>query len=126
MTQTVHICSFEACPNVRPQTKYEAFRDAVLKAGRFSAFEATKGSLSAAMFDRLCRDPWIETDISCGFPWTRLTVRETAKPEFREILRCPVCNTETPTCNHRVRVFVRQEPTEPSERRPALPAKEPR
>lgn len=67
----VHICSFQACPEVNKRTDYHEFKEAVLKAGRFSVFEASATRLSARMFDRLCRDPEIETE-NIGFPWTRV------------------------------------------------------
>jgi len=70
-TANVHICSFESCPKVTRRTKYHDWREEVLKAGRFSVFEATASALSAGMFDRLCKDPEIETE-SIGFPWTRV------------------------------------------------------
>lgn len=69
MSNGVHICSFEACPKVTARTKYHDWREQVLQAGRFSVFEATQSALAARMFNRLCRDPEIETE-PIGFPWT--------------------------------------------------------
>ena len=68
-TYAVHVCSFQAGPDVTRRTRYEALRRAVLKAGRFSVFEAMESARSARMFTRLCRDPAVET-FALAFPWT--------------------------------------------------------
>lgn len=44
------------------------------KCGRFSVFEATANQTIANMMDRLCRGPYIVTDHSCGYPWTKVTL----------------------------------------------------
>jgi len=72
---SIHVCSFEAV-DYRYQGKgasYEAFKAAVLKAGRFSVFEATATQLRAKLFTRLSKDPTVFLDNSCGYPWTRVT-----------------------------------------------------
>jgi len=79
MPRAIYIDSFEAVDGVRQRMGYQAFRAAVLKAGRFSVFEATETAWKARMFDTLVADPTIETDISCGYPWT--IVREKQRPE---------------------------------------------
>ncbi len=73
----VHICNFDAVELPRgAKGNYAEFRKAVLKAGRFSVFEATENQRVAGLYTTLCRDPEIETDISCGFPWTRVRLKE--------------------------------------------------
>lgn len=73
----IHICSFQAGPDVRSQTEYTEFRAAILKAGKFSVFEANDNRKSAAMFTALCRDPSIKTDHDeLGYPWTVVRLRE--------------------------------------------------
>lgn len=67
---SVYVDSFEAGPTVTRKTQYANFREAVIRAGRFSAFEATANKYAAGLYTRLCRDPEVETDISCGYPWT--------------------------------------------------------
>jgi hypothetical protein len=67
----VHICSFEAVDAPPLKDGYAAFREAALKAGRFSVFEATENMARAKMYERLCRDPEIQT-VPIGFPWTRV------------------------------------------------------
>ncbi len=67
----VHIDCFDACPTVKRGTDYEEFKAAVLKAGRFSCFEANANNHAAKMYTRLCRDSGIVTDHeSVSYPWT--------------------------------------------------------
>jgi hypothetical protein len=72
------VCTFEAV-EIGPAERrdYEAFRHAVLRAGRFSVFEATATDRIARFYARLCRDPEIETIVE-GFPWTRVRPMVTA------------------------------------------------
>lgn len=76
-TGIVHICSFEAVEHLRESTlAYEELKAAVLRAGRFSVFEASATSKRARLFTRLCSDPEIITDKdSVGFPWTLVRSR---------------------------------------------------
>jgi hypothetical protein len=68
----VHICTFEEVELPRGWSRdYEIFRDAVLKAGRFSVFEATENMNRARMFDRLSHDPEVRL-VTVGFPWTKV------------------------------------------------------
>ena len=67
----VRICSFEAVGQITPGISYEGFRRQVIKAGRFSVFEATANRRAASLFTQLCCDPEVEIDgESVGFPWT--------------------------------------------------------
>ena len=75
----VHICSFQAGDTVTRKTKYEDLKAQILKAGRFSVFEASNSPRSAGMFDRLCSDPEIVTS-ELGFPWTSVKLREPVQP----------------------------------------------
>ncbi len=116
MMTPFHVCSFTACPTVAAQMPYEEFRAAVLRAGRFSAFEARETQRAAKMFTRLCADPWIDTDKSCGYPWTVVQARCEAKPEYIDIFKCPICNGDK--CRHRSRVLVRRDLIQPTEAKP--------
>jgi len=69
MRRMIHICSFQAIPDVTRKTRYEDFKAAALEAGRFSAFEASANRYAASMFTRLCHDPDVETE-TLGYPWT--------------------------------------------------------
>ena len=62
-----HICNFEAVPDLPRKITYADFKHTVLEAGRFSVFEATETQYKARLFDKLCRDPEIET-IPLGIP----------------------------------------------------------
>ena len=75
MNHAIHICSFQSADTVTRRTTYGDLKAAVLKAGRFSVFEATANDRAAGMFDRLERDPDIETDHTCGFPWIGVKIR---------------------------------------------------
>jgi predicted kinase len=48
---------------------YENLKRVALEAGRFSVFEATETQQRARLFDRLCKDPEIDTE-TLTFPWT--------------------------------------------------------
>lgn len=70
----VHICSFQSAPTVRKRTRYADLKKAVLEAGRFSVFEATENQYAAKLFDRLCKDPELET-FPIHYPWTGVRKR---------------------------------------------------
>ena len=70
----MHICCFEAVGPIKRGTSYEAFRAKVLKAGRFSSFEATTNAWTADLYARLWADPEIEV-IRELFPWTKVQER---------------------------------------------------
>jgi hypothetical protein len=46
------------------------------KTGRFSIFEATEKQTNAGTLTRLVRDKFIETDTSCGYPWTLVALTD--------------------------------------------------
>jgi len=68
----VHLCSFQAAPEVTRKTTYEQLRADVLRAGRFSAFEASATPRAAALYTRLCKDPAVRTihEPKFRYPWT--------------------------------------------------------
>lgn len=77
MSARVHICSFQSLDSrVSRNTKYEDVKRVVLKAGRFSVFEATDNQWAAGLFTRLCHDPELVTDHSLGYPWTCVRLKE--------------------------------------------------
>ena len=75
----VVLCSHSAVDMPPRKDGYAAFREAVLKAGRFSVWEATESKANAKLFERLCRDPEIVTE-PLGFPWTKVVRRENNSP----------------------------------------------
>jgi hypothetical protein len=78
----VHICRFDSAGDVTGKRRtYENVKVAVLKAGRFSVFEATENQKSAQIFMDIERDPDLET-FEMAFPWrgVRLKPLPTAAP----------------------------------------------
>ena len=55
---------------------YAALKATVIKAGRFSVFEATSSMRAAHFFERLCRDPDLEV-VELSFPWTGIRRKTT-------------------------------------------------
>jgi hypothetical protein len=47
--------------------------------GRFSVFEATDNQTIAATMTRLSHSDLIETDNSCGYPWTTVKLTDAGK-----------------------------------------------
>ena len=78
----VRIDSFAAV-DLKPgdDRDYAKFRDKALEAGRFSVFEATENERLANLYTRLCHDPQVYTDHSCGFPWTTVRWRKNPNQE---------------------------------------------
>ena len=75
LTRGLHLCSFEAVawPRGRAQT-YANVKAAVLRAGRFSVFEATETQARARLMTRLALDPdLVFTQV--GFPWTEVRAK---------------------------------------------------
>lgn len=69
--RAIHLCSFGSTDDLRgKRLTYENVKALVLKAGRFSVFEATATDRHAALFTQLCADPDIEVDKSMAYPWT--------------------------------------------------------
>lgn len=76
MSDHIHICRFDSAEHLRGRARtYEAVREAVLKAGRYSVFEATATQASAALFTRLDKDPTLER-FELGYPWIGVRLRE--------------------------------------------------
>jgi hypothetical protein len=71
-----HVDCFDSADHVKGKRRtYESVKAAVLAAGRFSVFEATFNTQNVALFDKLTRDPEIET-FDMGFPWTGVRRKE--------------------------------------------------
>lgn len=81
----VYIDSFEAVDDIRRNTPYEVFRDAVIRAGKFSTFEASDTDWKARMYTKLCHDPSVTTDKSVGYPWTLVRAATPEEIEQRQI-----------------------------------------
>lgn len=73
----VILCSFDSVSHLRGrQRTYENIKAAVLKAGKFSAFDIETDK-DGRLFTRLCHDPELETDIvNFNYPWTGVKLRK--------------------------------------------------
>lgn len=62
--------SFTALDDIprKDRKDYEKVKAAILKIGRFSAFDDMV--IGGAMLTRFCRDPDVILDTSRGYPWT--------------------------------------------------------
>ena len=71
-------CSFSSTDELRGKTlTYENVKACVLKAGKFSAFEASQSQKHAYLFTQLCRDPELIVDNKAfGFPWTKVALKD--------------------------------------------------
>lgn len=74
----VRICSFESVGDIPPRTSYKRFKAKVLRAGRYSVFEATANPRTAKLYDRLYHDPDIVLE-NQTFPWTTVTKKDTGE-----------------------------------------------
>lgn len=74
--KNVHICSFTSAGHLHgKQRTYEAVKDAVLRAGRFSCFEASATPINARFFTQLLRDPDVE-EVEMPYPWVGVRRRQ--------------------------------------------------
>jgi predicted kinase len=73
----IHVDSFTSLNDLKPNDwrDYEKVKAAALAAGRFSVFEATQSDTAARQMTTLCRDPDVEIDNTCGYPWTLVRKR---------------------------------------------------
>lgn len=67
----LHICSIDAVGPLPRKISYAAFKARVLKAGRFSIFEAMEDNRAARFYTRLARDSEVESK-PAEYPWTNV------------------------------------------------------
>ena len=68
----VHIDCFDSVSDIPKRKRtYDNIKSAVLEAGRFSVFDVNDKH-DGYIFTKLCEDPELEIDNSCGFPWTNV------------------------------------------------------
>lgn len=72
--RAIHVCVFSAVELKSKRPKYETLKAAVLKAGRFSCFEAAETPYLAGLYTRLCRDPDLLVTNE-QFPWTKVKAK---------------------------------------------------
>ena len=67
--KAVHICRFDSADHLEGKKRtYEAVKQAVLAARRYSIFEATANQRNIAIFSDIGRDPELEIT-RLGYPW---------------------------------------------------------
>lgn len=81
------VCSFDSTSDIKglngrrrlhgaaADRIYDVLKATVIKAGKFSIFEATASQRAAYLFERLCKDPDLEI-VNQGYPWTGVKLRE--------------------------------------------------
>ena len=76
MDNRVFVDCFDTVSDLRGTHRtYGNIKAAVLKAGKFSAFDVVTKK-DGKIFTALCRDPEIEIDNSMGYPWTGVKRKE--------------------------------------------------
>lgn len=69
----MRIDRFSTADHLPQRTRtYEDVKAAVVKAGRFSAFEASD---DPGVFNRLCRDPELIVDNTATYPWVLVKLK---------------------------------------------------
>jgi hypothetical protein len=83
----VLVCQFSALDDLPKRgLTYGRLKAEVIKAGRFSCFEASETPTRAVLFTRLCRDPELVIT-NLGYPWTG--VKWIGPPEPKATAPCP-------------------------------------
>ena len=80
----VHICNFSALDDLpkREHGNPVAVLRLLDAVGEFSAFEM-EGKLARSM-TYILRKEWIKTDISCGYPWTKVEITPAGRAALRD------------------------------------------
>lgn len=82
MTSAVFVCDFSSGLDDMPR-KDQRDISKVLRVldqcGRFSVFEATDNQTIATTMTKLCHSNLIETDNSCGYPWTTIKLTDAGR-----------------------------------------------
>lgn len=82
MSGAVFICDFSTGIDELPRKDQRDIAKVLRildKCGRFSVFEATANQTIARTMTTLCNGPLIETDNSCGYPWTMVKLTEAGR-----------------------------------------------
>lgn len=75
------VCSFDSGVTSRQKRSYAEFRDAVVRAGRFSCFEATATMRDAKLYTRLEMDPEVVVTTE-PYPWSSVRMRTAEDPRW--------------------------------------------
>lgn len=76
MSTSIILCSFTEGLDELPRRKQASIVEVLrameaMPSKRFSVFEATANITIARTLTRLVKEGYIETDNSCGYPWTK-------------------------------------------------------
>jgi hypothetical protein len=74
MSERMFVCRFETTEGIS-KLDYVAVKEAVVKAGRYSVFEATASAMAAKCFTHLDRDPELLIDRSLPYPWVGVRLK---------------------------------------------------
>lgn len=75
---SILIDCFESTAGLQGKSRrsYHAVKDCVLKAGRYSIFEATANAQAIRLFSSLEDDPELEVDHTLGYPWIGIRLKK--------------------------------------------------
>ena len=82
MSNAIFICGFSSGLDDMPRKDQRDIAKVLRvleRRGRFSVFEATANQTIATTMTKLSRGDLIETDNSCGYPWTTVKLTDAGK-----------------------------------------------
>jgi hypothetical protein len=82
MSDAIFICSFSSGLDDMPRKDQRDIAKVLRvleQCGRFSVFEATDNQTIATTMTKLFQSGLIETDNSCGYPWTMVNLTDAGK-----------------------------------------------
>jgi hypothetical protein len=87
MSAAIFICSFSSGLDDMPRKDQRDIAKVLRvleQCGRFSVFEATDNQTIATTMTKLCHSNLIETDNSCGYPWTKVKLTEAGRSYLQD------------------------------------------
>ena len=96
----IYICDFSSGLDDMPRKDQRDLAKVLRvleQCGRFSVFEATDNQTIATTMTKLCRSYLIETDNSCGYPWTMVKLTDAGRQYLKD--EPPVSKGEPPCSN---------------------------
>jgi hypothetical protein len=82
MSDAIFICGFSSGLDDMPRKDQRDIAKVLRvleRRGRFSVFEATANQTIATTMTKLSHSDLIETDNSCGYPWTKVKLTDAGK-----------------------------------------------
>lgn len=101
MSNAVFICDFSSGLDDMPRKDQRDIAKVLRvldKCGRYSVFEATDNQTIATTMTKLCKSDLIETENSCGYPWTMVKLTEAGRRYLQpdSLPPRPLCQGERP------------------------------